>query len=153
MGKSRPAIANTLRLLSLPYIIREDILKKELSEGHARAILMLEDDSRKEEVWGTIKQRGLSVRQAEVLVKIINENKEKNTLYSDNTEVYPEGWEDVQDELTRIFSAKVGLAQKNKQSGKIEIGYSSREELERIVDLLLALKVNIKTNSINVALL
>lgn len=151
MGKSRPAIANTLRLLNLPYSIREELLHGELSEGHARALLMLEDESKKEEVWAKIKKNTLSVRETEMLVRALNNYKkarvETNARYSQ-----PDGWEEVAEELTGIFSAKINLKPRNKNSGRIEINYSSPEELERIVDMLLCLRKK-EQDSLNVSLL
>lgn len=151
MGKSRPSIANTLRLLNLPYAVRKELLEGELSEGHARAVLMLEDASKIEDVWAGIKKKALSVRQTEILIRTLNEMSKKKGFESKRSS-YPAGWDEVQEELTKIFSARVSLVAKSKNKGKISIQYSSREELERIVGLLLELK-NGDADSLNVCLL
>ncbi len=136
LGCSRPSVSNTLRLLSLPEPIRRDLEVCALSSGHARALLSLENESHQMRVWAMISQRALSVRQTEQLVRDLHREKpqkvgEKKKLSAD--------WLDIQDHLTRQLGSRVAIKPGAKGKGKIELGYRSAQELERLVELLIYL--------------
>lgn len=132
VGKSRPAITNTLRLLNLPEEIQKDLLAGKISAGHARAILSFERPSEQIKIWQRIIKDGLSVRQSEELVRKIMEGQEKRKSLANLT---PD-WVAVEEELARSLGTQVKIRPRSKESGRIVIHYSSREDLERLVEYL-----------------
>lgn len=138
VGKSRPAIANSLRLLSLNKEVRKKLIDGEITSGHGRALLMLEEEKTQIEIMKEIVEKKLSVRETEKLVKKINENeiKEEKELNLEKGEK-PRDPEivSVEDVLQKILGTKVRLNHK-KKSGKIVIEYYSKEELERIIEII-----------------
>ncbi len=137
VGMSRSAIANTVRLLNLPRPIQEDVESGELTAGHARALLSLEDRGLQKKVWARIKQRALSVRQTEELVRRVLERGHPEQPGMRKRRALPPEWIDVQEDLQRRLSAQVSIRPRSKAAGKIEIFYSSRRELDRLVEDLL----------------
>lgn len=135
VGKSRSAIANTVRLLNLPVPIQQDLETGEISAGHARAILALDDAGTQLGVWRRVKTHGLSVRQTEACVRhIIEESARAGARKSKR--LAPE-WIDIQENLQRHLSAQVKIRPRSRAAGKIEIHYSSPEELDRLIHNLM----------------
>ena len=137
MGKSRPAITNTLRLLSLPDEVMKLVEEDVLSAGHARAILgaptaALQCDAAKRVVEGQ-----LSVRQTEALVKALQkEKKEKPKETGPDLSLY---LGELEKDLTGRLGRKVKIAHKGKK-GKIELEYYNDQDLEALLALLQSLK-------------
>lgn len=135
VGKSRPYITNCLRLLKLPEGIKEYVGEGKLSMGHARALLAVEDRVRQMELAEAAIGEGLSVRQIE---KLSQESKK-----SPRTKARPKqksaDIKRVEEDLKNALGTKVNLNQKGRK-GKIEIEFYSREELERLIDLLKTLR-------------
>ena len=129
VGKSRPSIANSLRLLNLDSRVRDYIIQGLLSEGHGRAILGLKDKDKQYIASKKVISNKLSVRDTEKLVKNLEIEKEVNVK-----EVNP-FIKDIKSRLEGYFGTKVSL-NSNKDKGKIEIEYYSSEDLERILNLL-----------------
>ncbi len=139
VGRSRPAVANSLRLLSLPEGIREDVSRGTISAGHARAILSLDRDELRDRLAEAIKARHLSVRQAEQLAKELT--KLKPPKGHSATTLEP-ALKEVEENLRRAFGTQVHVRQnRGKVKGRIEVEYYSREDLERILDLVLGRRV------------
>lgn len=134
IGKSRTAVANTMRLLSLPESVQNYIAEKKLTAGHARAVLMIEDDKVKKVFADFIIKKGLSVRDAEKLSKDFQaeENTEKNQKKLNSKESYIKQFED---ELCENLGTKVNILTKGTK-GKIEIEYYSNDDLERLIEKL-----------------
>ncbi len=130
VGKDRSTVANSLRLLKLPTTIKNDILEERLSMGHARAILSLETNELMEQARQEILAKRLSVRETENLVKRL---KAKRTVKPKALPA-PE-MTAVVDSLKRRFMTKVAIRQSGK-GGKVEISFSSLDELTRIIDIL-----------------
>lgn len=133
LGRSRSAIANTLRLLELPDEIQSMLEEGKLSEGHGRALLALSDRSRQRQLAARITARGLSVRQTEELVK-----KEKNPPKTRTPGIAPVGQE-LMDEATDALYSAFRLPVKvhwTGSGGRIEIGFRDDEQLMRIIDTL-----------------
>jgi ParB family chromosome partitioning protein len=131
VGKSRPYIANCLRLLKLPEKIREYLADGSLSTGHAKAIAAVADEERQVELAETTIKEGLSVRQLEKLAKEEKvAPKPKSRPRVKNADV-----KRVEEDLKLALGTKVNLNQKGKK-GIIEIEYYSKEELERLIELL-----------------
>ncbi len=131
VGKSRPYITNSLRLLKLPDEIRKYVADGMLSSGHARAIVSAKNVTRQMEIAEAAVKNGLSVRQTE---KMAREKKaapgSKAKPRQKNADVRR-----VEEDLKDVLGTKVTLSQKGKK-GKIEIEFYSREDLERLIELL-----------------
>ena len=132
LGKSRSAIANSLRLLSLEDEIKKYLISGEISSGHARAILSLEDKNLRIELAERILLNGLNVRQAEALSKTIQRKKPKKEK---PVTVYDIELKSLCERLSSRFGTKVSLTQ-GKNKNKIEIEYYNDSDLERILELL-----------------
>lgn len=134
IGKSRTAIANTLRLLKLPQSIQEQLAQEKITSGHARAILILEDPGKMEAFASEIIEKGMSVREAENRIKKMQSEGLVKPLQKkkDNSSGYIA---EIQEALERKFETKVHLSNRGKK-GKIEFVYSSLEELDRLLERL-----------------
>lgn len=130
VGRSRSAIANTIRLLHLTDDIKGFVVSGELSSGHARALLSIEDKELQMKAADEIIKRELNVRDTEELVKKYLAKK-KTTKHKKKDEEY----QDIEDKLKNIFGTKVQILSKNKR-GKIMIEYYSLEELDRILEMV-----------------
>jgi ParB family chromosome partitioning protein len=133
IGKSRPAIANSLRLNKLHEDIKKMLRDDLISEGHARAILSVEDPDKQIKIAEAIVSKGLSVRDAEKLVKDFDK-KEKSKKARKDDEIELE-IRSIEDRLKNILGTKVKL-QHGKNKGKIVIDYYSNDDLDRILNLL-----------------
>ncbi len=131
VGKDRSTVTNALRLLKLPKEIREAIAKKTLSAGHARAILALETAEEQNRLFRSILSRGLTVREAEALAR--GKRKAGNVKKTRGTD---EHLADIEKRLSRCLLTRVTV-RSGRKGGAIEIRFSSPEELERILDVLL----------------
>lgn len=134
VGKSRPHITNTLRLLNLPKKITDMIDQGQLTAGHGKAILRISDENLQIELANKVIAEELSVRATENLAKKISEEnikeipkkvKEKDIFIVD-----------VEEKLRNIFGTKVNIS-KGKKKGKIEIEYYNEDDLNNIVSMLL----------------
>lgn len=133
VGKSRTYITNSTRLLKLPEKVRNLVAQGELSTGHAKVLLAVDDLAVLENLAQQIQDRNLSVRDTEKLVKIaLNPRQMKLPIKLD----YEEHFALLQDKLTNRMGTKVEIKRKNNKAGKIEIAYFSNEELERILDII-----------------
>ncbi|MCM3762796.1 ParB/RepB/Spo0J family partition protein [Alkalihalobacillus oceani] len=133
LGKSRPHIANHLRLLQLPKVVQQFISDGKLSMGHGRALLGLKDKRKLSALLEKILQERLSVREVESLVNQVNEHvpretKRKKTKLSPFLQTH-------QDALRSRLGTSVAI-KPGKRKGKIEIEFFSDEDLERIIQLL-----------------
>lgn len=129
IGKSREAVANTLRLLDLPAEIQRAILENKLSEGHGRVILSLPDIEKRLLLFREILKNGLSVRQAEALVEKVKAGLSKKFKIKTRKDSY---LKDLEDKLSDILGTRVKLTRKGKK-GKIIIEFFSQEELDGII--------------------
>ena len=132
VGRSRPAIANTLRLLNLPEDIKKHLMNEELTAGHARALLALPEHDAQIKAVNLIISRGLSVRETERLVKRLatppKPQKKPEPAYLLSIK-------EVEQRLAKSLGTRVRL--KDKQGkGTIQIAYCSNEDLDRLLELL-----------------
>ena len=136
VSKNRSTITNSLRLLQLDDEILELIDNGDLSAGHARAILSINGKRLQYKAAREIINNGMSVRDAEKLAKRMNiaARKETDNKNGDGSEddnrIYLEA---LEGELTESMKLKVNIRQKGKSRGKVEIEYSSADELEQII--------------------
>lgn len=134
LGKSRSAIANSLRLLSLGDKISALLIEGSLSTGHARALLGLDDESLRNAAAETVIKEGLNVRQTEQLVKKLSKNKPKKEKPPVNEEFMVQ-LNNIAESLCSRFGTKVNISHGEKK-GRIEIEYYGNEDLDRILGLL-----------------
>lgn len=130
VGKSRPAVANSLRLLNLCDAVKKLVVSGELSSGHARTLITISDVSVQESLAMQIAEKELSVRETEKLIKRLSSEKP----VQQKEEMTPEHIE-IEEKLRNIFGTKVRLIS-NDKSGKIMIEYYSNDELDRILEML-----------------
>jgi ParB family chromosome partitioning protein len=130
IGKSRVSITNKLRLLGLSQYIQDLLIEGKISEGHARAILAIEDEVRRIELADFIVKKGLNVREAEKLAK----KKKKEPKEPEPVE-YEEEFQRVENDLAKKLGTKVSIS-RNLEKGKITIEYYSMDGLNRIIDII-----------------
>ena len=136
VGKSRPHITNTLRLLNLPQKIMDMIDQGQITAGHGKALLRVNDENLQLELANKVIAEELSVRATEALAKKICEDNIKEVpKKSKEKDVFIV---DVEEKLRNIFGTKVNIS-KGKKKGKIEIEYYSEKELERMFDMIMTI--------------
>lgn len=134
IGKSRSAVANSLRLLSLDEAVRSKLVSGEISSGHARALLSIDDLEIRNAVLDGITDRGLNVRQTEALARQLQSAKPKRERNIVNEQVRAE-LDSIENDLSSRFGTKVRIVYNGKR-GKIEIDYLGNEDLERIINII-----------------
>ena len=135
VGKSRPAVANSLRLLSLCPQVLEKLRKGELTAGHARAILMLKSPRKQQEAAQKIIALGLSVRQAELICK--NMTREPKEEVEEPLKI------DYVAECEKQLSKHLGRGVKivnGKRKGRFELEFYGQDDLQTLLDALMQLK-------------
>lgn len=137
VSKSRTAVTNALRLLKLNEKVQQMIIDEMLTTGHARAILGIEDPEKQYSIAQKVFDEKLSVRDTEKLIKNIqNEKKpvreQKDVIDPQMDAVY----KDLETQMKEILGTKVIINYKNSEKGKLEIEYYSKDELDRIIDLI-----------------
>ena len=134
VGKSRPYIANALRLLKLPEDITAQIAQGNLSAAHGRTLAGVEDDAVKEQLCEKILRESLSVRETEQLVNNLNKGQKRKPA----KKVKNPDEARVEEELKEALGTRVNIRQTGKK-GKIEIEFFGPDELERLIELLKSL--------------
>ena len=135
VSKNRATITNSMRLLKLDKRVQQMVAEGEISNGHARALLGLEDGEQQYQVAKKIVQENLSVRDVEKLVKMMNRpERDKNPKKEE--ENLGLVYQQIEDKLKFIMGTKVIINRKDKNKGRIEIEYYSQEELERLIEMM-----------------
>lgn len=137
VGKNRSTVTNNLRLLNLPDIVQKSITNNEITGGHARALLSLEDTQSIVKAWKHIVEYELSVRETEQYVKNFGKRNKKQS--EDKEELSQELKaiiEDTEDNLRNKFGTDVKVKFKKNEKGSIVINYYSKKDLNRILELL-----------------
>lgn len=134
IGKSRSAVANSIRLLSLDENVRQKLISGEISSGHARALLSIENPEIRNAVLESIISKGLNVRQAEALAKQLQKERplKKGPVIDEQV---AEALNTIESNLSSRLGTRVKLLHGEKK-GKIEIEYFGNDDLERILSLL-----------------
>ena len=131
VGRSRSAVANSLRLNNLSERVKQMVIDGKLSQGHARALLSITDDNEQFELAKFIIEKGLNVRQVENLVSDTSENKKKPKT-KQVTGMMKKYFSEVENDLGSRLGTKVKISE-GANKGKIEIEYYSKDDLERIL--------------------
>ncbi|MGY0402427.1 ParB/RepB/Spo0J family partition protein [Carnobacterium jeotgali] len=134
LGKSRPYIANYLRLLGLPDAVKEMLQKEDISMGQARTLLGLKEKKQITKLAKRVVRDHLTVRQLEQLVNKMNQPKDEAEQPTKNDKK-PYYIRESEERLMDKFGTSVSINEKN-QKGKIEIEYLSTDDLTRILDIL-----------------
>ena len=133
VGKNRTTVTNMLRLLNLPDYIQTSLIRGEISIGHARALITIEDTEIQARLLKKIIAEHWSVRQVEDAVRELNmPEKKKKSAKKEPTNPF---YEEISSRLRRTFSTKVNVKPKAK-GGEINIEYYSEEDLERILSII-----------------
>ncbi len=136
VGKSRPAVANSLRLLQLPVKVQGLLAEDKLSVGHGKVLLGLAEDEEQLALALQIIKQGLTVREAEKLaLKLLKEVKEEQQEIKERDYEL----EAVEEQLREFLGTKVKI-KKGRRGGRIEIGFYSNDELDRLLELLLLME-------------
>ena len=134
IGRSRPHISNTLRLLQLPPSVQRRVAAGVLSAGHARALLALGDSAAMERLANRIVTEGLSVRAVEEIISVGVKGGKKKSSTSKSKSVSPELAE-LAEELGDFLNTRVTIDKATgKSNGKIVIEFASGEDLRRIIE-------------------
>lgn len=135
VGKSRVAVANTVRLLRLPAPIKEALAEGKISEGHARALLALEHEALQTQTLGLIIKKALSVRQTEELVRRLLEGGRKRPAPETATEAFSSETRALEAEFESALGTKVRLF-RSRRGGKLVIHFYSEEELQALYEAI-----------------
>jgi ParB family chromosome partitioning protein len=130
MGKDRSTVANFIRLLKLPPDIQLAVRKGELSMGHARALINVDTIDKQLFIFKEIKEKGLSVRQTEALVRNLYK---QGVVKKTSKNQLPPAFQRIEDKLASHFSTRVKLRHSRNGSGQIILEYYSQEELNKIL--------------------
>ncbi|MFA5034456.1 MAG: ParB/RepB/Spo0J family partition protein [Candidatus Margulisiibacteriota bacterium] len=131
VGKSRSTVANMVRLLSLPKPIKESLRQREVSMGHARTLLSLDSEAKQLDFWKQMVKNKMNVRDAETVTQSKDRKKApRKRAFSQNTEL-----NSLIEKLTNRLATKVKIFG-SPERGRIEIEFFSREDLERVLDII-----------------
>ncbi len=131
MGKDRSTVANFIRLLKLPPDIQLAVRNGDISMGHARALINVDTIDKQLYIYKEIKEKGLSVRQTEALVR--NLYKQGGAVKKSSKSQLPPAFQRIEDKLASHFSTRVKLRHSRNGSGQIILDYYSQDELNKIL--------------------
>jgi ParB family transcriptional regulator, chromosome partitioning protein len=135
VGRSRPHISNTIRLLSLPANVQRRVAAGVLSAGHARALLAVEDLQAQERLAHRIVAEGLSVRAVEEIVALGAQAAKTPRQHDARPKPVAPGLKDLADRLSDVFDTRVKV-ELGQRKGKIVVEFASLEDLDRIVETM-----------------
>ncbi len=138
LGKSKSAISNTLRLLDLPEEIQKALQFGQLTEGHARALLSIENIVEKNRLFSMMLQQGLSVREAEDYARQVQNGTPADKPVPPRSKKHGISPDEkaLQEVLQQHLGTKVEIRSKNAQRGSITLHYYSLEDFDRLIDIL-----------------
>jgi ParB family chromosome partitioning protein len=132
VGRSRPHISNTLRLLNLPPAVQKRVAAGVLSAGHARALLSLDDSQAQERLAQRIVAEGLSVRSVEEIVALGDDKPDKQARRPTTAKPVAPALRHLSDRLSDLFETRVKV-EMGRSKGKITVEFATIDDLERIV--------------------
>ncbi|MCK2245109.1 MULTISPECIES: ParB/RepB/Spo0J family partition protein [unclassified Crossiella] len=135
IGRSRPVITNTIRLLKLPLPVQRRVAAGVLSAGHARALLGLDDPGRQEDLAAKIIAEGLSVRATEEAVVLAKSEQPAKAKPAARKPIQAPGLQDLAEKLSDAFDTRVKV-ELGRRKGRIVLEFGSVDDLERIVELM-----------------
>jgi len=135
VGKKRSTISNYLRLLRLPAIIQKAIREQEITMGHARALININDPETQVMVYRQVVKYDFSVRKTEDIVRKLSATEEEATSASKKDTTMTDQFNDLKKHLGKYFSSNIGLKINDQYKGKIEIPFNDSKDLERIIGI------------------
>lgn len=139
VSRSRTAITNCMRLLKLDKRVQDMLIQGQLSSGHARALLALENQDAQYQIGLKIIDQRLSVREVEKLVKLLGKPKNQEKPKEEEKDL-SFIFKDLEERMKQVMGTKVIINKKDRNKGRIEIEYYSEAELERLVELIESIK-------------
>lgn len=137
VGKKRSTVSNYLRLLKLPALIQKAIREHEITMGHARAIINVDDTETQIMLYRQIVKYEFSVRKIEEIVRKITSQEEiKEVKPTEKAPKFPQEYEELKKHLSKHFSTNVDFKIDNNGKGRIVIPFNSGKDLERIIGIL-----------------
>lgn len=135
VGKKRSTISNYLRLLRLPAVIQKAIREQEITMGHARALVNIEEPETQIMVYRQVVKYDFSVRKTEEIVRKISSDDGEGTPPAKKSTPFPEEYRDLRNHLTKYFNTSVVFKINELGKGKIEIPFDDPKDLERIIGI------------------
>lgn len=136
VSKSRTAVTNSMRLLKLDERVQQMVIDDMIQTGHARALLGIDDAEKQYAMAQKVFDEKLSVRETEKLVKKSQKEKEEveKAKIDKQLEIV---YQDLEEKMKQILGTKVNINAKDKNKGKIEIEYYNKEDLDRIIEMII----------------
>lgn len=135
VAKNRVTITNSMRLLKLENRVQDMLIQNQITGGHARALLAIDDPELQFQIAGRIVAENLSVREVEKLVKSLSKKKEPKEKKEEDESIFLI-FRELEDRMKTAMGTKVSINRKDSNKGRVEIEYYSEAELERIVELI-----------------
>lgn len=135
VAKNRVTITNSMRLLKLDNRVQDMLIQNQITGGHARALLAVDDPELQFQIAGRIVADNLSVREVEKLVKSLSKKKEPKEKKEEDESIFLI-FRELEDRMKTAMGTKVSINRKDSNKGRVEIEYYSEAELERIVELI-----------------
>lgn len=135
VAKNRVTITNSMRLLKLDERVQDMLIQNQITGGHARALLSVEDPELQFQLAGKIVAESLSVREVEKLVKSLSKKKEPKEKKEEDVSLSLI-FRELEERMKSAMGTKVSINRKDRNKGRVEIEYYSEAELERIVELI-----------------
>ncbi|EXG84237.1 ParB-like partition protein [Clostridium sp. ASBs410] len=135
VAKNRVTITNSMRLLKLEKKVQDMLIQNQITGGHARALLAVDDPELQFQIAGRIVAEKLSVREVEKLVKSLSKKKEPKEKKEEDESIFLI-FRELEDRMKTAMGTKVSINRKDSNKGRVEIEYYSEAELERIVELI-----------------
>ncbi|WP_313180592.1 ParB/RepB/Spo0J family partition protein [Lacrimispora sp.] len=135
VAKNRVTITNSMRLLKLEKRVQDMLIQNQITGGHARALLSVDDPELQFQIAGRIVAENLSVREVEKLVKSLSKKKEPKEKKEEDESIFLI-FRELEDRMKTAMGTKVSINRKDSNKGRVEIEYYSEAELERIVELI-----------------
>jgi ParB family chromosome partitioning protein len=136
VGKSRSAVANTVRLLQLPSSIQEALMENRISAGHARALLAMSNSKAMMEAMEAIIARGLNVRQTEALIKRMSASTDEIQVETSETVQLRTHIRHIENRFRAALGTRVNLNRNPDGSGRLIVHFYSDEELDNLIHLI-----------------
>ncbi len=136
VGLDRSTVANLIRLLELAPSVQDAVRHGQISAGHARALLPVEDPARQATLMQEIIAKGLSVRQVEALIKVEEPGPTKTATTSNAVPTKTSHVQQIEDELKQRLTTKVAIRLKSHDKGQIVIGFENNDDFERVIAAL-----------------
>lgn len=135
IGRSRPVVTNTIRLLKLPLPVQRRVAAGVLSAGHARALLGLDDAGAQEDLAARIIAEGMSVRATEEAVTIAKNEKPKKEKAAPRKQMHAPGLQELAERLSDNFDTRVKV-ELGQRKGRIVVEFGSVDDLQRIIGMM-----------------